>query len=279
MRLQTKIPNSNGVAANTTATWDLPIGRRYHMLDIEYAGVTLAQMTEIRVIANGEVIHRLSGTERDALNAFDKKVAGGGILTIPFDRDNLYAQAGEELTAIQTGSVDPETGVAITTFKLEMDIGAAAAPVITVTATQSDNNPALKGPGLILRTLKYARNLTLVGENEISDLPKATEGPRKYVWVNRIFFKSANTTKLVIERDNLKIFERSAALNTRRQTDGVRAPQAGYFVYDPLEDGYDFEALNLFNSLTGQPYQDVRYKPTLSGAENVTTIMEYIGKL
>ena len=279
MRLQNKIPNANGVAGGSTATWDLPIGRRYHQLDIEYSGVTLAQMTEIRIVANGEVIHRLSGTERDALNAFDRRVAGGGILAVPFDRDNLFSQAGEELTAIQTGSQDPETGVAITTFKLEIDFAAGSTPVISVTATQSDNDPRVPGTGWIIRTLKFPKTLSIVGENEVSDIPKNTEGPRKYRWINRIAFKSANTNRVTIERDNLRIFERSSALNTRRQADGVRTAQAGFFVVDFLEEGYDFEAMNLVNMATGYAYQDVRYKLNLTAAETVTAIVEYIGRL
>ena len=281
MRLQTPIPNSNGVQPGGTATWDLPIGRRYHQLDIEYSGVTLAQMTEIRYIINGEVFHRLSATERDTLNGFDRKAMGGGILSICFDRDNLYRQEGEELTSIQTGSVDPKSGKAITTFKLEIDLAAGAyTPSIKVTAEQSDNDPGRPGPGLLLRTLKFPKALTTVGENEVSDLPKATEGPEKYVWVNRTFIKSPVVTGVEVMRDNLTVFKRSKALNDRRQGDGVRTPQAGYYVIDPLEEGYDFEAINLYNSLSGKPYQDFRYKTTLSAADpSLVFIVEYIGGL
>lgn len=279
MRLQTKIPNSNNVAAGQTGTWDLPIGRRYHQLDIEYSGVTLAQMTEIRVIANGEVIHKLTATERDAINGFDKKVKGGGILSIPFDRDNLYRQEGEELTAIQTGSADPKTGKAITTFKLEIDFAAGSTPAVTVTATQSDNDPRRPGPGWILRTLRFPRALSINGRNEVADLPKATESAEKYPYINRTYIKSSVVDKVTVERDNLRIFERTKALNDRRQTDGVRTPQAGWYVLDPLEDGYDFEAFNLINPLTGAPYQDFRFQIDLSAADTTAVIIqEYLGQ-
>lgn len=285
-RITVKMPNSNGVAAGQTATWKLPIGRRYHSLQLEFSGVTLAQMTEIRVKANGETIHQYSGTQRDVMNRFDSRAAAGAILTIPFDRFNLYSQVGEETTAIQTDSVDPNTGVAISQFELEIDIdAAAAAPVINVSAEQSDNDPRRPGPGLILRTLKFTRVFGASGFNDLSDLPKATEGP-KYQWLNRVFFATANTTEAEIVRDNRIIFQRSKALNDRRQSDGVRVPIAGYYVIDPTEEGYDFEPVALTYNTDPRnpqsarvPYTDFRYRLNLSAGETVTALVEYLGTL
>ena len=284
MRISVKVPNSNGVAANATATFDLPIGRRYHKLVLQYGGTTfnLAHMTEIRVIANGEVIQRFSGTDRDMMNQFDRQAASAGILVLPFDRVGLYQQNGEEATAIQTGSKDPGTGVAITSFKLEVDIGGAIAPTLTVLAVQSDNDPGKPGPGLIRRIMQYSRAFTVAGVNEVSDLPKGTEGNR-YIWINRAFFLTGNTLDLEIQRSNFTIFQRTAATNSRLQTNGVRTPQANVYAFDPTEEGYDWEPVALFQSPNAQgialPYQDFRYKLNLSGAETVKIYAEYLGKL
>ncbi|HET8882609.1 MAG TPA: major capsid protein P2 [Solimonas sp.] len=279
MRLTLPMPNANNVAAGQTATWDLPIGRRYHNLFLEYSGVTLPQMTEIRITANGSVIHRYSGAERDSMNQFDGRAAAAGVLVVPFDRYALYSQGGEERTAIQTNSADPKTGVKIVNFKVEIDIdAAAAAPVINITAEQSNNlTGALAGPGKILRILPFVRTFTASGEVELSDLPKATEGPA-YQFINRVFFKSANMTKLEIVQDNVQLFKRTKALNERLQSDGVRVPQSGYFAFDPVEAGYDYELLPLVYP-TGAPVQDFRYKPTLSAGETVKAIVEYLGSL
>jgi len=277
MRLNVKIPNSNGVAAGQTATWDLPIGRRYHRLMLEYSGVTLAQLTEIRVIANGEVIQRCTAAERDSINQFDSRAAAGGVLTVPFDRFSLYQQRGEEATSIQTGSAD-KAGNAITSFKLEIDIDAgAAAPAIKVTAEQSDNDPRNPGPGMILRLMRYTRTFGAGGVNEISDFPKGTEGP-KFAFLNRVIFKTAQVTALKLERSNLTIFERSKTLNERVQADGVRVPQAGYVVFDPTEEGYDYEPVALVQP-NGQPYQDFRYLLTQTAGETVVALVEYLGTL
>lgn len=277
MRINVKIPNSNGVAAGQTATWVLPIGRRYHALQLIYAGVTLAQMLSIRIKANGETIMQATGAEWDALNQFDGRAAAAGILLLGFDRFGLYRQDGEEATAIQTGSADGK-GVAITVFSLEIDLdAAAAAPVMSVRAIQSDNDPRKPGPGLIRRLMRYQRVFGAAGVNELSDLPKGTEGP-KFLFVNRVFFKAANITELEIERSNVKIFQRTKALNERMQSDGVRVPQAGYVAYDPSEEGYDFEPLALVGA-DGRPFQDLRYHLTMSAGETVTALVEYIGSL
>ncbi len=280
MRIQVKVPNTSAVTPGTTAVWKLPIGRRYHALQLAYSGgtFTLAHMTAIRIKCNGEVIHEVSATERDALNQFDGRAAAAGILTIPFDRFSLYSQKGEEATAIQTGTADPNSGIAITLFEMEIDIAAGAVtPAIAVTATQSDNDPALKGPGLILRTLKFSKTFGVSGIQEVADLPKGTEGP-KYRFINRTFIKTANTLDLEITRDNRQIFQRTAAVNSRVQVDGVRVPQAGYYVFDPTEEGYDFEPVALATP-EGQPFQDFRYRLNLSGAETAVFIQEYIGSL
>lgn len=280
MRIQIKVPNNSAVTPGTTAVWKLPIGRRYHALQLEYSGTTfnLTHMTAIRVKANGQVIHEVNGAERDSMNQFDGRAAAAGILTIPFDRFSLYSQKGEEATAVQTGTVDPQTGIAITLFELEIDIaGAAVAPAILVTATQSDNDPAVQGPGLILRTLKFTKTFGVSGIQEVADLPKATEGA-KFRFLNRTFIKTANTVDLEITRDSYQIFQRKATVNNRVQLDGVRAPQSGYFVFDPTEEGYDFEPIALATP-AGQPFQDFRYRLNLSGAETCVFVQEYIGSL
>lgn len=277
MRVQLNIPNTTAVAAGQTATWDIPIGLRYHAFQLAYSGVTLAQMTQIRLSVNGEVIHRYTGAQRDKLNQYDGRAAAGGILTIPLDRFGLYRQDGEELTALRTGIADPKSGASINQCKIEIDIdGAAAAPAITIAATASDN-PRGVGPGVIQRVLPYSRNFGSSGVVEWADMPKATEG-QKYLVINRTAFFASNITYLEISRDNKRIFQRSKALNEKVQLDGVRVPQSGLLVVDPTEEGYDFEGIQLVQP-NGQPYSDFRYIPTLSGSENITALVEYLGNL
>jgi hypothetical protein len=67
--LTKKMPSFEGVGAGQTATVRLPVGLRFHKLIVPYSGVTLAQMTEMRVIANGKVFQRLIGADvHDSVN-------------------------------------------------------------------------------------------------------------------------------------------------------------------------------------------------------------------
>ena len=80
-----QMPSFEGVAAGATATLRLPIGRTYHQLILAYGGLaagpgpTLAQITEARILANGQVIRRHgSGTEINADNAFEGRASQPG---------------------------------------------------------------------------------------------------------------------------------------------------------------------------------------------------------
>src|SRR5690606_22485953 len=157
MRIEQRMPPFEGVAAGNTALIKLPIGRRFHALFLTYAGVTLAQMTEIRVMANGKVFQRFSATERDKMNQFIGLDAAAGILRIPFDRHKLKNREQEELTAINTGVPDAQ-GNSINSLTVEIDIAASAtAPVLSMNATQSE--PVAGGPGVMLNIRKDSRSI------------------------------------------------------------------------------------------------------------------------
>ena len=108
MRIEQRMPPFEGVAAGNTALIKLPIGRRFHSIFLIYSGVTLAQMTEIRVMANGKVFQRFTATERDNMNQFIGQAAAAGILQIPFDRVGLKNREQEELTSVNTGVADAQ---------------------------------------------------------------------------------------------------------------------------------------------------------------------------
>ena len=256
------MPSFEGVAAGQTATCRLPIGRTYHALLLTYSGVTLAQMDEIRLVANGKVFQRFkTGTFLDVLAQFTGRAAASGVIVVDFDRINMKLREGEEFTAIGTGIADDPTP--ITTFNMEVDLSAAAVtPALSLKAIQSEP----KALGLIRKIREFSYNAPATGDYEVADLPKGD-------LIGRIVFESANITKVKIERDNRTVFERATAENELIQTDGVRVPQTGYWVYDPTELGYASE------SLATAGVQDLRITLTMSAAGAVPVTVEYIGPL
>ncbi|MEO0411834.1 MAG: major capsid protein P2 [Pseudomonadota bacterium] len=262
-----------GVAADSTAQAQMAVNYRYHEILLAYAGVTLAQMTEIRLYANGEVIHRYSATERDKINQHDGRAAASGVLIIPFDRYNLLQREAEEALALNTGIGAAGPGAnAIESFRIEVDIAAGAtAPVLSMKGVVSAPLPG--GAGVIKRVLKQTRALA-ASENQIQDLaPGITGGNANYAALDRMFFFSGNVSRLRVRRNNYTKFDRTAAENNLILTDGVRVPQSGVYAFDTSEKGYGAELLELAG------FQDIIFEPTLSSATNVPIISEFVGAL
>lgn len=257
-----RMPSAQGVAAGQTATFRLPIGRTYHTLLLTYSGVTLAQMTEIRLVINGKTQRRITGGSwQDTLNKFVKHSAAAGVLRIDLDRSRMRLKQGEEYTAIGTGVAnDPQE---ITTMSLEIDIdGAAAAPAMSLKAVQSEPTPA----GMISKLREFSYNPAAAGDFEISDLPKGD-------LIGRIYFRKAGINSVKIERDGFTAFERTAAENSLIQTDGERTPQADVFVFDPSELGFAGE------QLATAGVQDLRITVNVAAGGAMPVVVEYIGPL
>lgn len=260
-----KMPGFEGVAAGQVATLRLPIGLTYHQLFISYSGATLAQLNGIRVIANGEVIQKITEVSvLDSINQFDGRAAAAGVIIVDFERFGMITRAGREVTALGTG--DPADPTPITTLTVEVDIDAAAvSPVLSAKARQSAPKPS----GLILKRKEFSYTAAAAGVFEIADIPK---GPL----INRVFFGNHAArvfTSMTIERNNFIVFERSTAENNAIQIDGIRTPQAGYVVYDPTEDGYGSEGLSTYDAA------DLRFKLQVTNAGAIPVIVEYIAPL
>ena len=269
-RIETRLPYPEGVVAGGTAVFKIPVGRRIHEMVLVYSGVTLAQLTEIRVIANGKTIHRYSAVVRDALNQFDGRTAAAGLLVIPFDRYKLKNRGGEEETALNTDSYD-DNGRGIGSVTVEIDIdGAASAPVLSMTASQSEKIPG--GAGTVLHINKFPRSAAGAGELQISDIPF---GGITTQALNRATFvpSAGDISEAIIERDTYVIFERSKTLNERHQNDGVRKPQSGYIVIDKTEKGYAGDPV----ALAG--FADFRYRLECTEAAQIDCYIETLGAL
>lgn len=265
LKLTRVMPSFDGVAAGQTATLRCPIGFTYHQLWVTYGGTfTLAQMTEIRVVANGQNIMRFdSGAALDDYNTYEGRTAAGGILCIDFDRYNLRTRAGEEFTSLGTGA--PNDPTPVTTLSVEIDIAAGAtAPTLSARAIQSLPRPL----GLIKKVRTFIYNPPGSGDFEISDLPRGD-------LINKVYFNiSTNAiSRVQVQRDNFTVYDRTELLNDRIQADGVRVPQTDYWVYDPTENGNGAEGLVTAN------VNDLRFILTTSGAMACVTGVEYIGSI
>jgi hypothetical protein len=281
-RIDVRMPNGEGIGANQTATFKLPIGRRYHQLAFQFATTggnpfSFTDLKEIRLFLNGSVFHRYSGATREAMNRFDGRSpsmidASTFTLIVPFARYKLNTLAGEEETSVNTGSADPKTGQQITSFYAEVDIGNISGSITCVlNALQSEALPG--GPGTLMYTLPFTRAVTGAGDFEISDLPR---GAAQSLALNRSFFSAqgnANITRGIIQRNQYVVFDRTSQYNSRIQNDGWRVPQVNWFVIDKTEDAIGGDPIDLVGAA------DFRYRLTLDNAATLLVQQEYLGTL
>lgn len=280
-RIDQRMPAAQSVVAGQTTTFRLPIGRSYHELQLIGGGTAFAptDLTEIRLLLNNKVVQRYSGGDRDIMNMFDGRnpaalSAAQFMLILPLDRYGLLTKAGEEETAINTGSVDPKTGRVINAFSVEIDVTGAGTATGTLTmdlyATTSESIDG--GPGTVPYLLKSTRDFSSASEYMLSDLPR---GGVTTQFMDRIFLKPSTGSLDIfrVEANQYKVFERSAALNERKQSDGIRVPQAGWYVIDRTEHGYGGDPFDLRN------LDDWRVVFTTSGALTLTVYSQYLGGL
>ena len=283
-RIPKRMPAPDGgVRPGQTANIKLPTGSRYHDLQL-VTNMPLAQIAEIRVFVNGTAIHRYSGEERDQMNQHYEMPSFGssGVLHIPFDRWNMKRREFEELTAINTGSVD-DNGRGVASLYVEVDIsdddtitGYVATPTIDPYATIS---PAQQGgQGVMLHVKHHTRNSAGAGELQLSDLPFNQNTARAlsatFIWPkDKSTGDPVSISKLTVERGLNKVFERPDALNRFLLETGYRKPQTGLYAIDFTEKRYAENALDL------QGYQDFRYLFQMAGEAQMTIISEYLGGL
>jgi len=264
-RIHQKLPAVQ-VAVGGTSIIKLPIGRTYHAVYMAFSNCSLAEITDIRLVANGVVLHRYdTGTDLDVLNQQNGlPTVGSGDFTLPlaihFDRKGLRARIAEEFTCLGTGIIDDPTP--ITTLQLEIDI-ANSATGATLTAKAEQSGPQLSG--LVLKTKLFQYTAPAAGVFEVSDLPRGD-------LINRVYFKSSAITGVEVERDGFTLFDRTIVENNYiLGLDGYKsAPSVGY-MFDPSEHGFDNAALTTKN------VNDLRFKLTMSGGSSIPVYVEYIG--
>lgn len=280
-RVDQRMPAAQSVVAGQTTTFRLPIGRRYHALQLLGAATTFApsDLSEIRVLLNNKVVQRFSGADRDMMNKFDGRQAAALSaaafnLILPFDRYGLLTKPGEEETALNTGSADANTGKVINSFSLEIDVsgagGVTGTPTLDLYATTSEQLPG--GPGTVPYILKATRDFASAAEYDVSDIPR---GGVTTQFIDRLFFTPSTSTleNLRVLANSYKVFERTAALNERLQGDGIRIPQAGVYVIDRTEHGYGGDPFDV------RGLDDWRVQFTTGAAMTVTQYTHYLGGL
>jgi hypothetical protein len=272
MKLTREMPAFNGVAANSRATLNIPIGNTVHELILSMGGTDFTEqhINEIRVKGNGRELFVCSGDQLDKMNMFNGMAQSDGtLLRLPFERFGLKTRDGVEWTAIGTGApqnMDMNSKAynptPLTTLQVEVDIGAANAPTLSAKAILSGPSPL----GTLLKRRRFTFSPSGAGNYEISDLPRGDVIDK--IWI----FHGGNLSGVMLDRNNFRAFERTDSENSLIQTDGVRVPQTNIYVIDPSENGNGGEWLI-------SDVQDFRLVADMSAGDTLTVFVDYMGGL
>lgn len=203
---------------------------------------TKAMITAVRVKLNGKVIFGdVSGTILDLIQRYSLLNNTTGYLTIDFTEPVARSIQGQLMGAINT------VAAGVTDFTVEVDISGATTPALDAwvqlrapssMSPENGFNPALAP---LLRAL-IPTTLTPTAANEAQFNVNIGSGGTSLI--KRLYISSTILTSLRVKRDSLDIFETVAnALNTYIELDYGRVAQTNMYVYDPLMDGNQSDAI------------------------------------
>lgn len=205
-------------------------------------GNNIANISAIRVRLNGKVVFGdITGSQLNLMQRYLLLNNTAGFLTIDFTEPVARSVQGQLMGALNTNAAG------VNDFVVETDLGAGVAPTqdawVQLRSPLSMSPKAGFDPKLapVLRALiPTAITETAAGEFQ-HDINYGSGGNSL---IKRIWIYSSILTSFRIKADSLDIFETvAAALNTYIELDYGKVAQTNVFVYDPLMDGNQSDAL------------------------------------
>lgn len=225
------------------------------ILDNTGSGALLkANLTNLTVKLNGKNIHGpISAAQETSLNIYKNIVSDAARTTIEFTEQTSRNIQGQLMGAIDTDA----SGV--TSFVVEGDIGTATTPALTgwVQMRTPASMSAERGFDPRTRGLISALIPTSVNDSAGGQFPHDINyGSRGNSLIKRVVIFSSTLTSFQVKADSVDLFEDpSIALVGYLQAENGKDDQSGMYVWDPLMDGNQPDAV-----LTRQDLGDGRMR-------------------
>lgn len=271
MRKTVELNAFDSVASGALSSLFIRQAYAYHELLLKLTNVTAAQIEYLALYLDSKEVQRWTGTDLDKMNQYKGlAAAAGAILKLPLTRVGLLERSAEYATEIHLGVPDKQ-GYTPSVMRLEVKLATGLTnPGISAKAVVDNAVPGNLGQLLFVKKSNFDVQGTERVLNTIVN-PK----DRQVMALDQLILVTANTTELEVQVDGAQAFKRTAAENTRQQSDGVRTPQSGYFVFDTGENGFGqiADALDVFNA------REVQFRVKTSAAETIGTYVQSIGFL
>lgn len=267
-------PFSN-VVATGLAISDLRhlFGYTIERIILRLAGTTFtkAMLTTLQLKANGKVIWDSTGARTDSRQLYRGITANAGFLTIDF----LELRARSKL-GLMAGALDTLLG--IKDLRLEAQITGATAPILEgwaeVTVPQVGPEYANVRP-LIARLHSSTQTIGAAGTFALS-VPHLDPAAGGSIF-KRINIFSAQMNAGRVERNGIREFEATKAVNDYNQAEYAKAPQTGLFTFDFMIDNLAED--RLLDTRPGARTTTAQVFGTFAAAETITIEAEVLEPL
>lgn len=252
MQKYIELDSFTAVAAGEIANLVLANGVRYDEIHLE---TNVPDSVEyVRLVLNATEIFKLSRVELNMLNKHDKVDGVSGYFSLPLANISALMLDSQLMTGLETGLGD--------NVVLEVKLASnATAPKLKAFASTSAHD----GTRQLVRTFKkYTVPVTANGDVDFTSLVK---GGR----VMRMFFKSANMSKLEIKQDQRTVYELTKARNDYLLKRAGKGLIANVFIFNSIKRNFpiidsmrtDFQNLNFKISVDG-----------MTSPENIEVLVE-----
>ena len=262
-----KQPAFNNVVAGSTASiTNLHQGDTCEGLILKLGGTTFtkALMDAIRVKLGGKaIVDGLSGSQIDTVNQYMGRTANAAYLFIHFSDPNARTIDGEGI-----GGID--TSLRYGSFSIEVDINAGAvAPTLECWMLKRPAQQGKPERAVFRAYTKSTQSISAAGAYSMQPSVGSLAGNL----INRIHFFHANITQLDVKKNGLDIQDQGeVGLIQFLQNELNRTTQAGHFVYDPIFDNNQSNAVSTTRP-DGNP-APLEFRATLSAADTVIMVGE-----
>lgn len=274
-----KLTPFTNVVANQTATLDLlalTAGRVIDRVILMLGGTfTKAQMTDIRVKANGKIIWQDSGDRTDKRMQYRGQTAAATYLAIDFSEIRA-----KELLDQKLGSIDTARS-GISSLTMEVDIGAATSPTLAAWAECSWQNTQIEaqagsqyaGADLIGKVLNFPHQVNATAAKYPITIPYGRQGGSLIKRIHLVPGAGITLNGFEVRKNGVTIFDSTIGVNNFINTEYQRTPQSGWIHCDFINDGNFFSnVLNAAEAQTMEYYADV----TVSTPGTVQVVVEML---
>jgi len=241
------------------------VGRTWLDVHIEHANITLAQMTNIKIIAvsptrSVTLAEFKDGTELDKVNKYYKRKTEAGTLSVYFRRPELEDEAQRMTTALGTGGLQQ--------FRIEFDIAVAAVGAAVLAWGRKTANRHI-GAGFINYVVNHNQGGNAQGDNHYDAIEKRDR-------IACIHVLNDKVDSLELRVDDATAHKLTRARSDFDQTISGDSPRVPYVVADgmaldflqagvldealPMQaNGYQAQQMRLTTTLGAAPSAQVRY--------------------